>query len=433
MKLDFLTAAAVLALAALAAPAHAQLRLPSLPSLARPNLPELGAPLRRELPALGELTQLRQRRIAELLRERRDVVEADPSGEPARRGELVLTTPSDALLAAARADGFSFARERVLDALELRVVTLRAPAGWDTRRALRRLREIDPQAAVDYNHLYLESGETAAPSGGANPPAGAPNGIKVGLIDGGVDSSHTVFRGTAIHRWGCAGQAVPSAHGTAVASLLVGRAEPFHGAAPAATLYAADVYCGDAAGASVDSVAGALAWMLGERVGVVNVSLVGPANRTLEQVVRRAGARGLLIVAAVGNDGPAAPPLYPAAYPEVVGVTGVDARSQVLPEAGRGPQVAFAAPGADMAVAGSAGAAYTRARGTSFAAPLVAGLLAASLREPDAAKAALAVAALARSAIDLGAAGRDPVYGHGLVGRTLRIEPSLVMADRDRN
>ena len=114
-------------------------------------------------------------------------------------------------------------------------------------------------------------------------------------------------------------------------------------------------------------------------------------------------------------------------------MTGVDARSQVLPEAGRGPQVAFAAPGADMAVAGSAGAAYTRARGTSFAAPLVAGLLAASLREPDAAKAALAVAALARSAIDLGAAGRDPVYGHGLVGRTLRIEPSLVMADRDRN
>jgi subtilisin family serine protease len=83
-----------------------------------------------------------------------------------------------------------------------------------------------------------------------------------------------------------------------------------------------------------------------------------------------------------------------------------------------------------MAAAGVAGAAYTRARGTSFAAPLVAGLLAASLHEPDAAKATLAVAALARSAVDLGAAGRDAVYGHGLVGRTLRIEPSRVMADR---
>jgi len=435
MKLDSLTAAALaLVLAALTVPARAQLRLPSLPSLPRPNLPELSAPLRRDVPALGELTQLRQRRIGELLRQRSDVVEADPAGEPVRRGELVLTAPSEALLAAARADGFGFARERVLEALELRIVTLRAPPGWDTRRALQRLREIDPQAAVDYNHLYLESGDTAAPraapSGGPNPPVAAPNGTKVGLIDGGVDSAHAVFRGTAIQRWGCAGQPVPSAHGTAVASLLVGRAEPFHGAAPAATLYAADVYCGDGAGASVDNVASALAWLLGEQVAVVNISLVGPANRTLEHVVRRASARGLLLVAAVGNDGPAAPPLYPAAYPEVVGVTGVDARSQVLPEAGRGPHVAFAAPGSDMAAAGFAGAAYTRARGTSFAAPLVAGLLAASLHEPDAAKAALAVAALARSAIDLGAVGRDAVYGHGLVGRTLRTEPSRVAADR---
>ncbi len=427
-------AALVLVLAALTVPARAQLRLPSLPGLPRPNLPELTAPLRREVPALAELTQARQRRISELLRQRSDVVEADPAGEPVRRGELVLTAPSDALLAAARADGFKVARERVLDALELRIVTLRAPAGWGTRRALERLREIDPETAVDYNHVYLESGDTAGPraaaSGIRSLPAAAPNGIKVGLIDGGVDSAHAVFRGAAIHRWGCAGQPVPSAHGTAVASLLVGRSEPFHGAVPAATLYAADVYCGDGAGASVDNVAGALAWLLGEHVGVVNISLVGPANRTLEQVVRRASSRGLLLVAAVGNDGPAAPPLYPAAYPEVVGVTGVDARSQVLPEAGRGPHVAFAAPGSDMAAAGFSGAAYTRARGTSFAAPLVAGLLAATLHEPDAAKAALAVAALARSAIDLGAAGRDVVYGHGLVGRALRTEPSLVMADR---
>jgi subtilisin family serine protease len=435
MKLDSLTAAALaLVLASLAVPARAQLRLPSLPSLPRPNLPELSASLRRELPALAELTQARQRRIGELLRERGDVVEADPRGEPVRRGELVLTAPSDALLAAARADGFDIARERVLDALELRIVTLRAPPGWDTQRALQRLREIDRSATVDYNHLYLQSGDTATPhaaaSGVSSPPAAAPIGIKVGLIDGGVESAHAVFRGTAIHRWGCADQTVPSAHGTAVASLLVGRAEPFRGAAPAATLYAADVYCGDAAGASVDNVAAALGWMFSQQVAVVNVSLVGPANRTLEQVVRRASARGLLLVAAVGNDGPAAPPLYPAAYPEVVGVTGVDAHSRVLPEAGRGPHVAFAAPGSDMAAAGVAAAAYVRARGTSFATPLVAGLLAASLHEPDAAKAALAVAALARSAIDLGAVGRDAVYGHGLVGRTLRTEPSLVMVDR---
>ena len=87
--------------------------------------------------------------------------------------------------------------------------------------------------------------------------------------------------------------------------------------------------------------------------------------------------------------------------------------------------MAFAAPGSEMA-AGVGNTAYANARGTSFAAPLVAGLLARALREPDAAASAAAIAALARSAIDLGAAGRDVVYGHGLVARELRIEPSAM-------
>jgi subtilisin family serine protease len=64
-------------------------------------------------------------------------------------------------------------------------------------------------------------------------------------------------------------------------------------------------------------------------------------------------------------------------------------------------------------------------RGTSFAAPIVAGLLAAQLHVPDPAAAARAVDALAHSAIDLGAAGLDPVYGWGLVGADLAPEPRL--------
>ena len=431
MKKSRLPAAAALALtlAALAGSARAQLRLPSLPSLPRPTLRAPVAPDVRALPALDELTQLRQRRIAGLLRQRASEIEADPAGAPLRRQELVLSAPSDALLAAARADGFILAREQVLDALEMRIVTLRAPPGWDTARALQRLREIDPQATVDYNHLYLESGAiepgdaaTAALGGSAN----APTGIRVGLIDAGVDAGHAVFRASAIHRWGCAGAAVPSAHGTAVASLLMGRATPFLGAAPAATPYARGCLL-RRRGGRLGGRGGRRTGMVdGRRVAVVNISLVGPPNRSLELVVRRASARGLLLVAAVGNDGPAAPPRYPAAYPDVRAVTGVDARARVLPEAGRGPHVAFAAPGADMAVAHGGAAAYSRARGTSFAAPLVAGLLAATLRHPDAAAAAHATQALARAAIDLGAVGRDPVYGHGLVAGTLRTAPARV-------
>jgi hypothetical protein len=169
-------------------------------------------------------------------------------------------------------------------------------------------------------------------------------------------------------------------------------------------------------------VAQALAWMVQNRVPVVNVSLVGPRNALVEAAVRRAAGRGVLIVAAVGNDGPAAPPLYPASYPAVVGVTAVNARGRALPEAARGPQVDFSAPGADMAAAGP-GQGYVSVRGASFAAPLVAGLLARRHgRGRD------AVEALSAEARDMGARGPDPVYGRGLVASDLRVDPAAVGA-----
>ena len=93
-------------------------------------------------------------------------------------------------------------------------------------------------------------------------------------------------------------------------------------------------------------------------------------------------ARGFLLVAAVGNDGPTAPPLFPAAYPDVVGVTGVDSKHKVLPEACRGEQVDFAAVGAGL-VAADVGGGFSEIRGTSFATPIVAALLAGSLQSPD--------------------------------------------------
>ncbi|WP_280153211.1 S8 family serine peptidase [Piscinibacter sp. XHJ-5] len=424
-----LRAAALVLLGAVWQPAQAQLGLPRLPSL--PTLPAPVAPaLQRPLPAVTELIRARQERVADMLQQRRQLVEPDPAGEPAVRGQVLVTSPAPALIDAARAEGFTVMRERRLEALDLTLVTLRAPEGWDTARAVRRLRELDPQAAIDFNHLYLESG-TVDPLHAASPPGAAPspsNGrFKVGLIDAGVETDHPLLRGAAVRAWGCGSRKVPSAHGTAVASLLVGRAERFRSAAPDAVLYAADVYCDDPIGGSIEAVAAALAWLIGEQVAVVNISLVGPANRTLEQVVRRATSRGILLVAAVGNDGPAAAPLYPAAYPEVVAVTAVDARGDVLPEACRGPHVAFAAPGADMVAAGFARAPYAVMRGTSFAAPLVAGLLAARLHQPDVTAAGLALTALARQAIDAGAPGRDVVYGHGVVGRELRTEPALVL------
>jgi subtilisin family serine protease len=453
----------------LAQGAQAQL---SVPSVRLPALPGVGLPVNVDKSVASvtgdldpaRLTDLHRLRVLDLIRRNPKALEADPNGAAIVRGEVLAFSPSSAALEKARIAGFLVLRERVLDGLDSRIVVLGAPEGLGTRRALKRLREADPAGIYDFNHLYLGAGvagtgaaEAATPDVGANTPGAGGNtagagtsaraaaNLRLGLIDGGVDTSHPVFRDMVIHQYGCSGKPVPAAHGTEVASLMIGRDDRFHGAAPGSELFAADVYCGLPAGGAVDAVADAFAWLAREKVPVINVSLVGPANAMLENVVRAVVSRGHIVVAAVGNDGPAAPPLYPAAYPGVVGVTGVDARRRVLIEAGRGPHVKFAAPGADMSAA-EFPTGYVMVRGTSFAAPIVAGLLAVAIREtdravaeravadraaaaerafPDRDVAQRAIADLARQAVDLGAPGPDPVYGAGLVGAELRPEPAL--------
>jgi subtilisin family serine protease len=425
-------AVAALSLLATALAAQAQLRLPQLPGVSRlPGVVDrvLPPPLPDLLSPATQLVDQRLTNVRELLSRHRDLIEADPAGEPIRRRELVLISPNGAALAAAAALGLTRLREDSWPELDLREVVLRVPASLDTAEALARLRAAQPDLQADFNHLYSRSGDVAAGGSAAVAPQRGP--LRVGLIDGGVDRRHAALRHAAGGSFGCGGTAVPSEHGTAVASLLVGRDRGFAGAAVKAELFAADVYCDKPDGGSAEQVVRALAWMARERVAVVNVSLVGPQNRLLEQGVAALVKRGHLLVAAVGNDGPAAPPLYPASYAGVVGVTGVNPNRRVLPEAAQGPQVMWAAPGADLAVARSGGG-YGVARGTSFAAPLVAGLLAAELREPDSGGAATAVERLAASAIDLGAPGRDPVYGRGLVAEDLRVVPEQLQARQSR-
>ena len=153
----------------------------------------------------------------------------------------------------------------------------------------------------------------------------------------------------------------------------------------------------------------ALGWMAARRVPVVAMPLAGPPNPLIASAIMRARQRGLFVIAPVGNGGPAAPASYPAAYPGVIAVTGVDRRNRILIEAGRGPRVDYAAPAADMAAASIMGG-QVPVRGTSFAVPLVAGRLSVVGRGST-----QPIAALDREAADLGTPGPDPVYGRGLV------------------
>jgi len=433
-----------LAAALLSGAAHAQLRLPSLGStlspLTRSPLVQHVEPLVDNVLAPVDLAAARLQETAARARAHRRELDRDPRGELIVRAEL-LAQPSDAAARdALRAAGFQPLREDALDGLDdAALLVLRAPAGLSLADALAQARALDPAGTYDFHHVYLGSGSVgtpaaavpAAPVPAERPVPGGDVALQVGLIDSGVDAAHPALRHATIRRHGCSDGDHPAPHGTAVASLMVGEAAHFESALPRAVLVAGDVYCDAPTGGSVEAIARELAWMTKQHVAVVNVSLVGPPNLVLQRLVERAIAQGVLVVAAVGNDGPAAPPLYPASWPGVVGVGAVDGKLRLLAEGARGPQVMFVAPGADMAAAASGTWGFAPVRGTSFAAPLVAGLLAAHYQSasPDGARAA--VARLAGTARDLPQAPRDGI-GRGLVAEQLRTSPDDVDLARAR-
>lgn len=355
------------------------------------------------------LLDARRLRLDRLVRDHGDAVVRDPDGNPAVRGVVILTGASDEAVDALRRIGYPVEAERI-DGLDIGFARVSIPEGETLAEAIRRLRKLVPGASVSADPLYFPSGHAPAPAGAGLAGGGDADGAEpIGLIDGGV-ARHPSLTGPVTQRGFAKGAPVASGHGTAVASLLTGTG-PVKGAAPGVPLLVADVYGADPAGGSAIAIARALGWMAVANARVVTISLVGPANPLLLGALQAARRRGLSIVAAVGNDGPAAPPAYPASYPGIIAVTGVDGRDKVLVEAGKALHVDFAAPGAEMMAASADGRAV-RVRGTSFAAPLVAGRLYRHLpgNTPDA-----ALRALAGEAKDLGRKGMDPVYGRGLI------------------
>jgi hypothetical protein len=402
-------------LAAQAPHSRAQLPQVQVPGVQVPGVPALPEATRTVGGTLRDLAGARALRSERLLRENRAELDRDSRGDLVVRAEVVAIDITQPALDKALSARFLVLRTEELADLGLKITILQTPEGMSASRGLKRLRKLDPEGTYDYNHVYLDSGEIGTPRSGASrgrasgQPAGGMGGPRrVGLIDGGVDAGHQALQSVRLHHFGCGGKQVPSLHGTAVASILASRQT-------VGELFVADVYCGEPAGGAVDAVAAAFGWMARERIAVINVSLVGPRNALLERVVSSLVARGHVIVAAVGNDGPAAPPLYPAAYEGVVGVTGVDGRHRVLIEACRGKQVDFAALGMDVSAAARAPDQYAPVRGTSFAAPLVAALL-SDLPAPDAAARSQRLERLATEAHDLGKPGRDDVYGAGELG-----------------
>lgn len=393
------------ALALVAAPLAAQIALPRVP------LPPVGSVVGDSLGALGETSADLQRTVERLARDRLrtvdrlvranpDIIELDALGAPARRGELiVMGVAADALGPALQA-GFTVLSREEVEGLGISLIRVGTPAPLSLAEAQKALALLLPDAEIVADNLHFQAGVADSALASAASSASTRRAASVGMIDGATGPSIAV----AETRGFAEGAPYPSHHGSSVASLLR------H--AGADTIRVADVYGTDKAGGNALAMAKGLGWLVGRGSKVVTISLVGPRNALLERAVRAAQGRGVVVVAAVGNDGPAAPPAYPASYPGVVAVTAVDGKRRALIEAGRALNLDYAAPGADIYGRNAKGN-RIKLRGTSFATPLVAARVARAMGQGGDWR-----SALDREAIDLGRKGPDDVFGRGLVCAT---------------
>ncbi|ARU03803.1 hypothetical protein CCO03_03090 [Comamonas serinivorans] len=346
---------------------------------------------------------------------------------PQPRVELVASGLTAAQLSTLQRGGWRLLGQRANGLLTQPVVWLLAPAGLSD--PVGRLRQLAPGATVDRNHRYRSNQGRAAPA----PPAHfsqvgwsatrrCTQAVPIGLIDTRVDLAHPALRGAQVQAVAlpAASGSAPSArrpstaaHGTAVASLLVGQTPELPGLLPRSRLLVVDAFHRDAQGQerldAWDLVA-ALDTLAQRGARVINMSFAGEHNAVVAQALAAVHARQIVTVAAVGNRGPGAAPQFPAAFPQVIGVTAVDAGNRIYPRAGRGAHVDLAAPGVGLQTAASGRA---RARsGTSFAAPVVTAAVATLLTHTPPASVAQA---LATQASDLGPPGHDRTFGHGLL------------------
>jgi len=355
-----------------------------------------------------------------------------------------------------------------LDGLGLVLARVVTPDGFNYQETDTAIRRAAPDAEMDYNHVYhnlndrpvtpqrdADRPNKSQQHDDANPPpklqrdeespyktqrggdtqidsryGAAPDdlfelrsadggaGRSIGVIDTKVDLTHNALKSTHIQveNFVPYEHAQPETHGTSVISILAGDSDEYHGLLPKADIYAASVFFDSPEGAesaTTASLVRALDWMILNNVGIVNMSLTGPPNAILKRAIDRAYEQDIIVVAAVGNAGPAAKPLYPAAYDNVIAVTAVSKSNKIYRLANRGDYVDFAAPGVNVMHAVDHGN-FAASSGTSMAAPFVAAVLSVS-GDDNGALSAEKLNALSANAEDLGRKGFDPVYGYGLI------------------
>jgi subtilisin family serine protease len=238
------------------------------------------------------------------------------------------------------------------------------------------------------------------------------NQVLVAVIDSGIDTSHPEIANMVAGSFDAVNsREPPDSHGTAMAGAIVAHAK-LKGVAPAARILAIRAFT-KTEGTTL-SILRSLDWAAAHGARIINMSFAGPRDPEIATSLAAALKKGIVLIASAGNAGRNAAPLYPAADPNVIAVTAIDAEDHLLSVANRGRHIAVAAPGVDIVGPGSGGG-YQMSTGTSVAAAHVSGVGALLIAfkptlTPDAIR-----KLLASTATDLGPKGRDDQFGAGLV------------------
>ena len=205
------------------------------------------------------------------------------------------------------------------------------------------------------------------------------NGVMVAVIDTAIEAAHPELAGTIAGEFDAVGEglAAPEPHGTQIAGILAAHAE-LTGVAPEAKLLSVRAFRSGkkspAQSTSLQLLKG-IDWAFDAGAKVMNMSFTGPVDPLLERIIKAAADKGVIFVAAAGNNGPNVPPVYPAAYPEVIAVTATDEEDRPYGKANHGDYICIAAPGVDI-IAPSLKGTYVLSSGTSMAAAHVTGVVA---------------------------------------------------------
>lgn len=280
-------------------------------------------------------------------------------------------------------------------------------------------------------------------------------GVKVAVIDSGIDSSHPDLKGAVAGgidmsgsgaAGGTKGVGAEPEHGTLVATMLAGRGHPSPsatggatgaagasgqvgagpdgviGVAPKAELLSISVWLGseNPAGKNIDDqIPAAVRWAVDHGAKVINMSLGSTSTawpESWDSAFAYAEAKDVVIVAAAGNRKSGSEQVgAPATIPGVLAVGGLDKDGTAsVDSSSQGISIGVSAPAEDLA-GGLPGGGYARWSGTSGAAPIVSGVAALIRSKYPQMSAAQVINRIISTAKPKGGGTPNAIYGYGIL------------------